>query len=335
MSEITNPILPGFNPDPSILRVGDDYYIATSTFEWYPGVCIHHSKDLINWRLVATPLNRLSQLDMRGNPDSCGVWAPCLSYKDGVFYLVFTDVKRFAGDFKDTHNYYVTTTDIAGDWSDPVYLNSSGFDPSFFHDDDGKTWYVNMRWNHLPDKGRNNFLPHKYFDGMVMQQMDLENQCLLGEPQMIFKGSKIGLSEGPHLYKRNGWYFIVVAEGGTGKDHASTFARSRALSGPYEVDPLGPLVTSAYSPDCELKRAGHGSLVESATGESYFVHLCSRPLPYRGRSVLGRETAIQAVQWTDDNWPRLKSGGNNPKTKVPSCHQENSPSRPTHQRVEF
>jgi hypothetical protein len=111
---ITNPILPGFNPDPSICRAGPDYYIATSTFEWYPGVQIHHSTDLVNWRLVSRPLTRASQLDMRGNPDSCGIWAPCLSWADGLFWLVYTDVKRLDGNFKDAHNYIVTAPDITG-----------------------------------------------------------------------------------------------------------------------------------------------------------------------------------------------------------------------------
>ena len=335
MSEITNPILPGFNPDPSIVRVGDDYYIATSSFEWYPGVSIHHSRDLVNWRLVATPLNRLSQLDMRGNPDSCGIWAPCLSYSDGVFYLVFTNVRRFAGDFKDTHNYYVTTTDICGDWSDPVYLNSSGFDPSIFHDDDGRKWYVNMLWNHLPASGRNNWSPNKYFAGAVLQELDVEQGELLGEPKKIFEGSSIGLSEGPHLYKRNGYYYIVMAEGGTGIHHASTFARASNIEGPYEVDPQGPIVTSSYANDTELKRAGHGDLVESSSGEAYFVHLCSRPLPYRGRSVMGRETAIQPVVWTEDGWPRLKNGGQNPELVVQSHHDEVSAKRETSMHLNF
>ena len=130
---IENPVLRGFNPDPSICRVGDDYYIATSTFEWYPGVQIHHSRDLVNWRLVARPLRRARQLDMRGNPDSCGVWAPCLSHADGKFWLVYTDVKRLDGAFKDAHNYIVTCATIDGDWSDPIYVTSSGFDPSLFH----------------------------------------------------------------------------------------------------------------------------------------------------------------------------------------------------------
>ena len=148
---IRNPILPGFNPDPSICRVGDDYYIATSTFEWYPGVQIHHSRDLVNWRLVTRPLDRAAQLDMRGNPDSGGVWAPCLSHADGRFWLVYTDVKRLDGNFKDAHNYIVTAPAIEGPWSDPTYVNSSGFDPSLFHDDDGRKWFVNMVWDHRMD----------------------------------------------------------------------------------------------------------------------------------------------------------------------------------------
>src|SRR5690625_5211691 len=133
MSKIVNPILKGFNPDPSIIRVEDDYYIATSTFEWFPGVQIHHSKDLKNWQLLTHPLNRKSQLNMLGNPDSGGVWAPCLSYSEGIFYLVYTDVKSHMGAFKDTPNYLVTAENIMGPWSDPIYLNSSGFDPSLFH----------------------------------------------------------------------------------------------------------------------------------------------------------------------------------------------------------
>ena len=125
---ITNPILRGFNPDPSILRVGDDYYIATSTFEWYPGVQIHHSKDLVHWRLLTRPLRRASQLDMRGDPDSCGVWAPCLTYADGLFHLIYTDVKRYGrasgggtanASLRDFHNYLVTAERIDGDWSEP------------------------------------------------------------------------------------------------------------------------------------------------------------------------------------------------------------------------
>ena len=137
MSKIINPILTGFNPDPSILRVEDDYYIVTSTFEWFPGCQIHHSKDLINWQLIAQPLDRVSQLDMKGVPDSCGVWAPCISYHDGIFYLLYANVKSFNGDWKDTPNFLVTSPNINGPWSEPTFLNASGFDGSLFHDDNG------------------------------------------------------------------------------------------------------------------------------------------------------------------------------------------------------
>src|SRR5262249_31162301 len=166
---IRNPILPGFNADPSICRVGRDYYIATSTFEWYPGVQIHHSTDLVNWRLAKRPLERAAQLDMRGNPDSCGIWAPCLSFADSLFWLVYTDVKRYDGNFKDSHNYIVTAPAIEGPWSDPVYVNSSGFDPSLCHDDDGRKWFVNMLWNHV-SHGVGGSPKHPSFAGIVLQE---------------------------------------------------------------------------------------------------------------------------------------------------------------------
>ena len=143
----------------SILRLGDDYYIATSTFEWYPGVQIHHSRDLVHWRLLTRPLRRASQLNMLGDPDSCGIWAPCLTHADGLFWLVYTDVKRFGrttaggasgASLRDFHNYLVTSPRIDGEWSDPVHLNSSGFDPSLFHDDDGRKYLLNMLWDHRP-----------------------------------------------------------------------------------------------------------------------------------------------------------------------------------------
>lgn len=136
MLKVNNPILRGFNPDPSIIRVDDDYYIATSTFEWFPGVQIHHSRDLVNWRLLTRPLRRISQLDLRGVRASGGIWAPCLSCDGNLFYLVYTVVKTDQKPFMDAHNYLVTSKTIDGEWSEPVFLNSMGFDPSMFHDDD-------------------------------------------------------------------------------------------------------------------------------------------------------------------------------------------------------
>jgi xylan 1,4-beta-xylosidase len=314
---IKNPILRGFNPDPSIVRVGDDYYIATSTFEWYPGVQIHHSRDLVHWRLLTRPLNRLSQLNMLGDPDSCGIWAPCLTYSDGLFYLIYTDVKRYGrttqagasgSSLRDTHNYLVTSKTIDGEWSDPIFLNSSGFDPSLFHDDDGRKYLVNMLWDFRP--GRN------HFAGIQLQEYSPAEQRLIGPREVIFKGTPIGLTEGPHLYKRNGYYYLLTAEGGTGWGHAVTLARSKSLSGPYELHPEGYILTSRDRPDIELQRAGHADMVETQTGEPYMVHLCGRPLRNRGRCTLGRETAIQKMKWTDDGWLVTDDGEAVPRTEV-------------------
>ena len=317
MQTTNNPILPGFHPDPSIVRVGEDYYVATSTFEWYPGVCIYHSKDLVNWQLVARPLATTAMLDMRGNPDSCGVWAPCLTVKDNRFFLAFTNTRRFAGDFKDTPNFFTSADDITGPWQAPIYVNSSGFDPSLFHDDDGKSYWLNMVWNHRPEGGRNNFSPARFFGGVVCQEIDLETGALKGENTLIYKGSEIGLTEGPHIHKKNGYYYLTLAEGGTGKDHAVTIARSTSLLGQYETSPTHhPVVTSANSPNTTLKRAGHGDWCDTPDGKTVLVHLCSRPLPYRGRSVLGRETALQFLSWTDDDWPCLSHGGNHPQGHI-------------------
>jgi len=334
---IRNPILPGFNPDPSILRVGDDYYIATSTFEWYPGVQIHHSRDLTHWRLLTRPLRRASQLNMLGDPDSCGIWAPCLTYSDGLFWLIYTDVKRYGrtsqgghsgAGWRDTPNYLVASPRIDGDWPDPVYLNSSGFDPSLFHDDDGRKYLVNMLLDHRPG--------HNRFGGIVLQEYSPAERKLVGPIHNIFKGTAIGFTEGPHLYKRNGYYYLLTAEGGTGWGHAVTLARSREIAGPYELHPDTYILTARHRPDIELQRAGHADLVETQNGETYLVHLCGRPLPNRGRCTLGRETAIQSMVWSKDDWLRTSDGAGLPYTEVaaPALPQRPFPASPEREDFE-
>lgn len=329
--QIRNPILPGFNPDPSILRVGDDYYIATSTFEWYPGVQIHHSRDLMHWRLLTRPLRRESQLNMLGDPDSCGIWAPCLTYSDGLYWLLYTDVKRYGrtsqggasgAGWRDTHNYLTASPRIDGDWPDPVYLNSSGFDPSLFHDDDGRKYLVNMLLDHRPG--------HNRFGGIVLQEYSAAERKLVGPIHNIFKGTSIGFTEGPHLYKRNGYYYLLTAEGGTGWGHAVTMARSRQITGPYELHPDTYILTARHRPDIELQRAGHADLVETQNGETYLVHLCGRPLHNRGRCTLGRETAIQPMMWSQDDWLRTSDGAGLPYTEVaaPALPQHPFPASP-------
>ncbi|AZP03539.1 glycoside hydrolase family 43 protein [Jeotgalibaca ciconiae] len=313
--KIMNPILKGFNPDPSMCRVGEDYYIATSTFEWFPGVQIHHSKDLVNWQLVSQPLNTTDLLDMRGNPDSGGVWAPQLSYQDGKFWLIYSDVKVVEGNtWKDGYNYLTTCDTIDGEWSRPIYLNGSGFDPSLFHDEDGRKYLINMLWD--PRVGN-----HQFY-GIVLQEYDHTEKKLIGNPEIIFKGTEWGLVEAPHLYKMNGYYYLLTAEGGTKYEHQATIARSKDLRGPYEVHPGNPLITSYPYPDIELQKAGHASIVETQNGEWYLAHLTGRPIrpedmklaQGRGFCPLGRETALQKLYWEND-WPYVL-GGNKPSLEI-------------------
>lgn len=298
---IRNPILPGFNPDPSIIRVGDDYFIATSTFEWFPGVQIHHSKDLVNWRLASRVLSSASQLDMKGVRNSGGVWAPCLSYSEGLFYLVYSNVLEFESGSFDAHNFLVTTRSIFDEWSEPVYLMSGTADLSLFHNDDGRKWmaYPSPR-------------------GIIIREYSLPLKKLIGPETVIFKGTELGITEGPHLYKINGYYYLITAEGGTEMGHAVTVARSKDLHGPYEVDPAGQMLTSRNNLMLELQKAGHADIVQTQNGDWYMVHLCGRSIPSRGMCILGRETCIQKIIWSEEQWLRLEEGGNEPYVDVPA-----------------
>ncbi|MFJ6513067.1 glycoside hydrolase family 43 protein [Streptomyces sp. NPDC091406] len=317
---IVNPVLPGFHPDPSIVRVDDDYYIATSTFEWLPGVSVHHSRDLVNWRPLGGLLREKRLIDLTGRPDSGGVWAPCLSYTDGLFHLVYSDVTNLSGAFKDLRNHVITAPALDGPWSDPAPFPAHGFDPSLFHDDgpegDGRSWALWMEWDHRPER-------HP-FAGILLQEWDRAERRVTGPLHRIFQGTPLAHTEGPHLYRRAGWYYLMTAEGGTSWAHAVTVARSRNPTGPYVADPAGPLLTSAGHGELPLQKAGHGSLVETADGEWYLAHLMARPLSPMGPCVLGRETAVQRVEWTGDGWPRLggarpaePNGGPLPLTVVP------------------
>ena len=320
MQEIQNPILRGFHPDPSIVRVGRDYYIATSTFERWPGVRIHHSRDLVNWRLIGYPLTRTSQLDLRGVGPSQGVWAPCLTWDDGTFYLVYTVVKAFYCNMYDTENYLVTAKDIRGPWSEPVALNNFGFDPSLFHDDDGRKYMVSMVTDHR--------VPKKYAGRLVLQEYDPKARRMTGPVRDIYQAERIFL-EGPHIFKRNGWYYLFSADTGTGEAHGQTIQRSRSVWGPYEMyrpaDPLRQdgeawsILTSRHHEDILLQKSGHCDLVETPEGEWYAVHLCGRASEKRNppdaprfagcrRYLLGRETAIQKMRWTEDGWLELDPG---------------------------
>ncbi|PTX94881.1 glycoside hydrolase 43 family protein [Spartobacteria bacterium LR76] len=324
--KIHNPVLRGFHPDPSFVRVGDDFYLANSTFEWMPGVRFHHSRDLVHWRVAghACP----AHIDLKGVADSNGVWAPSLSYADGLFWLIYTNVRTsgMGRPFKDSHAYLITSPAIEGPWSDPVYLNAIGFDPSLFHDDDGRKWLLNMQWDFR--KG------HFRFAGNVIQEYDPQSGRLVGPVHELLRKENI-LCEGPNLYKRDGWYYLMMAEGGTGWNHGISMARSRSILGPYELDPEEAILTTRHAPLHPLQKAGHGELIALANGEWWLAHLCSRPLrtgaapdprsadqseagkEHAGdRCMLGRETALQPVHWTADGWLRLKSGGVLPELDV-------------------
>jgi len=257
---------------------------------------------------------------MRGNPDSCGVWAPCLSYADGLFWLVYTNMRRLDGAFKDSPNYITTCSRIDGDWSDPIYVNNSGFDPSLFHDDDGKKYFINQQWNHRGE-GTGGNPKHASFDGILLQQWDPVNG-LVGECSNIYPGTERGLVEAPHLFKRNNWYYLTVAEGGTGYEHAVTMARSRDLLGPYETHPDLHLLCAANAPDHVIQRTGHGQYVETHWGDVYHSFLMGRPQVTSSGSQrycqLGRETGLERCIWKDDDWLYLEAGGQLARETVPA-----------------
>ena len=306
--KISNPVLTGFHADPSMIRVGDTYYIANSTFEWFPGVQLHESKDMVHWNPLPAALNTTELLDMRGNSASGGIWAPDLSYADGKFWLIYTDVKVVNGAFKDCTNYLATTEDIHGPWSGPIRVNGVGFDASLFHDDDGRKYLVQQTWDHREYKHA--------FHGITLTEFDIETMQLKPETaRTIWMGDDVKLVEGPHLYKINGWYYLFAAEGGTVWTHQEVVARSRTLDElSFEASPTNPFITNFDTPRSYLQKQGHGALVDTPSGEWYYASLCGRPWHHetesftdpRGWCTLGRETAIQKVEWDEARRVRVR-----------------------------
>lgn len=306
MAVIHNPVLRGFNPDPSIVRVGEDYFIATSTFEFHPAVRLHHSTDLVNWEVVGHALDE--GFDLRGVPDSGGVWAPSLTHVGGEFWLAYSIVRTTDGDDKDIDNYLVTASDIRGPWSEPVFLGSRGFDFSFFHDPDGTHWIVGVQWDQRPE--------HPSFSALVLEEYLPEYRRCAGEAHRIYREDT--LVEGPNLYLIDGWYYLLIAAGGTGWNHSITVARSRHRFGPYERDTESAVLTTRDAPGQPLQKAGHGELVQTANGDWMLVHLASRPTLHLGErySTLGRETCLQAVTFDESGWLRLRDGGHHAEVDV-------------------
>ena len=274
-----NPVIPGFYPDPSICRVGEDYYLANSTFEFFPGVVISHSRDLVHWRQIGHCISRNSQLKLaEGHMNNTGIFAPTIRYHEGIFYMVVTNVAEGGG------NFYMWTKDPAGEWSDPVFLNTPGIDPSFFFDDDGKAYYTGTG------------SPEIY-----LREIDFEKGELVGETVKLWAGTGGAYPEGPHIYKKNGWYYLLISEGGTERCHMLTMARSRNLKGPYEPCPDNPVMTNR-SLRLALESVGHADLVEDPRGNWWAVCLGTRPFGYPPKHNLGRETMLVPVDWSGD-WP--------------------------------
>lgn len=325
---IKNPILPGFNPDPCICRKGDDYYMAVSSFEWFPGIPVYHSKDLKNWEIYTHVLTDDTEVDLKKLPSAKGIWAPCLTYceKEDLFYVVYGVMNSMNARYFDVDNYLVTAKDIKGPWSNPVYIHSSGFDASILHDDDGKKYIVSLEWETREG--------YEKPGAICMVEYCPEKKEVIGYPKRIWRGgTDRGCIEAPHLTKRGNYYYIMCAEGGTGYGHSVTMGRAENVWGPYESDPKNPIVTSIpgnfyerHDPDhlkpkyfnheSMLQKSGHGSYVETQLGEVYLVHLTARPFVPELRCTLGRETAIQKMKWTEDGWLRMEDGSNLAKEYV-------------------
>lgn len=307
MTLLHNPVIRGFAPDPSLVRVGDWYYVATSSFEWFPTIPIHRSRDLAVWEYAGHVRGAAPGDSLAGVPDSGGIWAPSLSWDGERFWVIYSIVRSVGTPYFDTDTYVVTATEVDGKWSAPRRVASHGFDPALYHDDEGRLWLLNLQNDHRPGGRR--------FAGIVLTELDRETLTPVGDTHLLLQHER--LIEGPKVLRRDGWYYLVLAEGGTGFEHGVLVARSRELTGPYVLDDR-PLLTSRDDPSLPLQKAGHGELVQTPGGDWVLSHLTARPLqtPDGPRCPLGRETAIQAVTWDAEGWPRLRHGGAHPAVEV-------------------
>lgn len=304
-----NPILPGFYPDPSICRVGEDYFLVNSSFQYFPGVPIHHSRDLTHWELVGYCITRPSQTRIENIGFWNGIYAPTIRYHDGVFYMVTTNTS-------DQGNFYVTTTNPKGEWSDPIWVHQPGIDPDLFFDDDGKTYFMSARGG----------------GWMQLAEIDLKSGSLLTEGREIWRGTGGRCAEAPHLYKKDGFYYLMIAEGGTEYGHKVTIARSRHIYGPYESCPHNPILTHVNATGYQnpIQGTGHADIIQAHDGSWWMVCLGFRPQTGI-HHLLGRETFLAPVKWSEDGWPIVNGNGTisfdmNVPT-LPSHLYETSPAR--------
>jgi alpha-N-arabinofuranosidase len=286
-----NPVLPGFYSDPSICRAGSDYYMVHSSFGYFPGVPIFHSTNLVNWEQVGHVLTRPAQVPLQKAGVTLGVFAPTLRCHAGVFYMITTNIT-------DKGTFYVSASDPRGPWSDPVPVDMPGIDPSLFFDDDGKV-YVTSTVNWGPN----------IHEGIHLAQIDVRTGKLLTAPKNVWAGTGGRYPEGPHLYKKDGWYYLMIAEGGTQFGHKETIARSRYIDGPYSADPANPILTHAdmNAETSTIQGLGHGDLVQTQDGAWFIVAHAFRQ--HDDHQILGRETFLAPVRWDKDAWPVVNGNG--------------------------
>ena len=295
MAIAKNPILAGFYPDPSICAVNDDYYIVNSSFSYFPGLPVMHSKDLSHWEQIGNVLDRPSQLPLKDSGVSRGLFAPTIRYNDGLFYVICTNVS-YGG------NFVVTAENPEGPWSEPHYIEGAdGIDPSLFFDEDGKCYYIGTHPN--VDGCR--------YDGdyyIYIQEFDYKEFKLVGKRVEAWNGALRGVHwpEGPHLYKIGNWYYIIHAEGGTGPEHAISVARSKDVFGPYEGCKRNPIFTHRHLGKIyPVQYVGHADLFQAVNGDWYMVMLAVRPT--KGFTTMGRETFLARVIF-EDEWPVVNPG---------------------------
>jgi xylan 1,4-beta-xylosidase len=282
-----NPVISGFHPDPSVCRVGEDYYLVTSSFEYFPGVPLFHSKDLINWEQLGHVLTRREQLDLRNTRSSGGIYAPTIRFHNGTFYMTTTNVSG-------NGNFYVYTEDPRGEWSDPIYVDQPGIDPDLFFDEDGTVYFTTSH----NAKGQ----------GAYQSRIDLKTGQRLSDVVLIWKGTGGQFPEAPHLYRVGEWYYLMLAEGGTEYGHMVTIARSKRPDGPFESCPYNPIL-SHRSLMKSIHATGHADLVQAPNGNWWAVFLGIRPAGYPNHHYLGRETFLAPVEWTEDGWPIIGDNG--------------------------
>ncbi len=283
-----NPVIRGFNPDPSICRVGEDYYLVTSSFEYFPGLPIYHSKDLVNWKQIGFCLTRDSQLQIQHAPSSGGLYAPSLRYHNGLFYVICTNVS-------DKGNFYCTAKNPAGPWSDPVWVNIKSIDPDIFWGADGKSYFVTQG-----------------DEGIRITEIDIKTGKILSPERLVWAGTGGRYPEAPHVYKKDGFYYLLLGEGGTEYAHSTTIGRSKSLFGPYESCPLNPILShnNRLGQGNVIQGVGHADLVKAPNGSWWAVFLGFRVTqPYSYYHILGRETFLAPVDWPKNGWPQVNGNG--------------------------